>query len=88
MNWEYKFNEQALKDLKKLGKEGQKRILNYLEKNLSNCKNPRAIGKPLKGELGELWRYRTSNYRIICKIEDKELQILVIKAGHRKNIYE
>ena len=50
--------------------------------------DPRALGKALKGELGDLWRYRVGNIRIICDIQDNVLTILVVKMGHRKDVYQ
>jgi mRNA interferase RelE/StbE len=43
--------------------------------------------KQLKGELGEFWRYRVDDLRIICRIEDDKLIVLVVKVGHRKDVY-
>nr|CBI77786.1 conserved hypothetical protein [Bartonella rochalimae ATCC BAA-1498] len=48
----------------------------------------RAIGKPLRGQLSGLWRYRVGDYRILCDLYDKELVVLVLAVGHRKNIYK
>ena len=90
MDWEYKVSAVALKQLKKLGPEGARRILAYLDANISGCKDPRQFGKALKGDLGELWRYRTrtSQCRIICKIRDEELVVLAVRVGHRRDVYD
>ncbi|GAB5040991.1 type II toxin-antitoxin system RelE family toxin [Bartonella henselae] len=48
----------------------------------------RVIGKPLKGQFSGLWRYRVGDYRILCELYDKELVVLVLAVGHRKNIYK
>ena len=88
MSWDYEFSDQALKQLRKLGAEGKRRIFSYLEQNIAGCADPREFGKALSGELGELWRYRTSHYRILCKLQDDRLMVLVIKAGHRKDVYD
>ena len=88
MSWDYKVSDQALKQLRKLGPEGSKRIFAYLDKHITDCEDPRQFGKPLRGDLGDLWRFRTSHYRIICKLLDSELVVLVVKAGHRRNVYD
>ena len=88
MSWDYEISDQAVKQLRKMGGDGKRRILAYLDENISGCKDPRQFGKPLTGDLGELWRYRTSHYRIICKIQDERLVVLVVKAGHRKGVYD
>ncbi len=36
---------------------------------------------------GEFWKYRVGDYRLICKIEDDQLVVLVLRVGHRKEIY-
>ncbi len=77
----------AKKSLEKLDNNIQKRILDFLS-DLETLENPRIKGKPLKGELKEYWRYRVGDYRILSKIIDNELIIMVIDIGHRKNIYD
>jgi mRNA interferase RelE/StbE len=78
----------AVKQLKKLDKSMQKRIIDFLKNKISGCNNPRYLGKPLKGKLSNLWRYRIGNYRIICKIQDKEVLVLVLNIKHRKTAYK
>lgn len=88
MSWDYSISDQALKQLRKLGPEGSKRIFAYLDNNIAGVEDPRMFGKALSGDLGDLWRYRTSHYRIICKLVDEELEVLVVKAGHRRDVYD
>lgn len=76
----------AKKSLEKLDNNIQKRILDFLS-DLETLENPRIKGKPLKWELKEYWHYRVGDYRILSKIIDNELIIMVIDIGHRKNIY-
>lgn len=40
------------------------------------------------GDFSGLWRYRVGDYRIISKIEDNVFTVLVVKVGHRKEIYD
>jgi mRNA interferase RelE/StbE len=65
----------------------QKRIVSFLRERVEGDSDPRSIGKPLRGEKGELWRYRVGDYRIICRIEDRYLVVLVLRVGHRKDVY-
>ena len=88
MNWVYRFDERALKELKKLGHEAQRQILAYLDKRVARNADPRSFGKGLKAELAGLWRYRVGDYRILCQIKDRELLVLVVAVGHRKDVYE
>jgi len=86
--WQIEFEAGALKDLKKLDREVAKRITSFLKTRIVGLENPRSIGSALKGaELGELWRYRAGDYRIICEIRDRELVILAISIGHRREVY-
>lgn len=59
----------------------------YIDKNLNGTDNPRQFGKALKGTLHKLWRYEVGKYRLICNIEDEVLRILVVKVGHRREVY-
>ncbi|HEY5793291.1 MAG TPA: type II toxin-antitoxin system RelE/ParE family toxin [Chthoniobacterales bacterium] len=88
MNWVYRFDERAVKELKKLGVQAQRDILTYLDERVASDSDPRRFGKGLKADLAGLWRYRVGDYRILCQIRDRELLVLVVAAGHRKNIYE
>lgn len=88
MAWAIEFDAAAVKDLKKLDREAAQRITTFLRKRISPLDDPRSIGAALKGsKLGELWRYRVGDYRILCEIQDKELVILAVSIGHRREIY-
>lgn len=57
----------------------------YLAKKA--LEDPRQLGKPLTGQLSELWRYRVGDYRLIASIEDAEIRILVVRIAHRSKVY-
>ena len=88
MIFHVEFTESARKELKKLDKYTQKLILLWLDKNLEGTDNPRGHGKALSENRVGQWRYRVGDYRIIAKIEDNRLIILVIAIGHRREIYK
>ena len=88
MKYRVIFSETAKKQLKKLDKHISALILGWIEKNLEGCENPRQHGKSLTGDKSGQWRYRIGDYRIICEIMDEEITILVLEAGHRKNVYD
>ncbi|MBO6535557.1 MAG: type II toxin-antitoxin system RelE/ParE family toxin [Balneolaceae bacterium] len=88
MIWTIEFDNRARKELRKLDKQTQKRILKWLRKNLATNEDPRKTGKSLKGHMKGLWRYRVGDYRIISQIQDENILILVIRLGHRRDIYE
>lgn len=88
MSWVYRFDERALKELKKLGRQAQQDILAYLDGRVAGNADPRRFGKGLKADLAGLWRYRIGDCRILCQIKDRELLVLVVAVGHRKDVYE
>ena len=88
MNWDFSFTNKARKEFSKIGSAQQQAILKFLTQRIKSGEDPRRFGKPLKGDLGQYWRYRVQDYRILCEIKDGALLVLVIKVGHRKDIYE
>lgn len=86
--WQVEWDERALKELKKIDKQAQKDIIGYLKKRIATEESPRRYGKALVGNKAGLWRYRIKDYRLICNIEDGNLIVLVLRASHRKNVYE
>ena len=88
MTWTVEFDDRAAKELRKLDKQAQSEILKYFRERISSDEDPRRFGKPLSRDKVGLWRYRVGNYRIICTIEDDKLIVLVLRIGHRKDVYE
>jgi mRNA interferase RelE/StbE len=76
-----------IKDLSKLDKTIAIQIIEWVNDNLLDIKNPRKIGKRLSGPLKKYWRYRVGDYRIIAKIYDGKIELCLINVGHRKDIY-
>ena len=88
MAWKIEFEEAAARDLDKLGSEAARRILRFLSERIARRDDPRAIGEVLKGsKLGEFWKYRVGDYRIIARIEDGAVTVLVVRIGNRRDIY-
>ena len=87
MAWNVDFTDTAKKQLRKLDRQWQSRILDYLEDEIAILDDPKSRGKALVGDKKGLWRYRVGNYRIICDISDEDFVILAVTIGHRKNIY-
>ncbi len=73
--------------LRKIDKQAARRILDFMDERVAVLEDPRSKGKSLTGPMGGLWRYRVSDYRIICDIKDMELHILVVKIGNRRDVY-
>ena len=62
--------------------------MDYLETRVLPSDDPRAFGKALRGQLRGLWSYRVDDYRIISRIQDNVMTILVLRVGHRHNVYD
>ena len=88
MNWVYRFEERALKDLRKLSRTAQRDVIAYLNERVAGDSDPFRFGKSPKADLAGLWRYRVGDYRILCQIKGREMLVLVVAVGHRKNIYK
>ncbi|MBS3086048.1 type II toxin-antitoxin system RelE/ParE family toxin [Candidatus Pacearchaeota archaeon] len=58
-----------------------------ISKKIVNLSDNPQLGKPLIGKLAGLWSLRIGKYRAIYQIRRNELIILILKIGHRKNIY-
>ena len=88
MAWRIEFDDKAKKDLAVLDKTIARRITAFLRERVSELNDPRSIGEALKGSrLGDFWKYRVGDYRIIASIEDDALRILVVRIGNRKEVY-
>ena len=87
MAWTVEVSTFAEKQFRKLDRQVQKRLLDWLDDRIEGCKNPRHFGEPLRGDLAGLWRYRVGEYRIICEIKDNCLVVLALAVGHRSKIY-
>jgi len=83
MTYEILFTDSARKDLKKLEKPVQERIVSALERIRIS---PERYVKKLVGDPG--YRLRVGDYRILMDIVENKLIILVLKIGHRKNVYD
>jgi mRNA interferase RelE/StbE len=81
-------SESADRELAKVDPQNRKRILKFLRERVAKLDDPRSLGQALHGSrLGEFWKYRVGSYRLICKIEDDRLVVLVLRVGHRKEVY-
>ena len=88
MAWKVELSSQALKALGQLDAQVTRRILTFLHERVAPLDDPRSIGEALKGSrLGEFWKYRIGDYRVISNIEDGALRILVVKIGNRREVY-
>jgi mRNA interferase RelE/StbE len=88
MAWEIELSDFAQKNLRKLDRQIANRILDFLQNRLAKLDDPRSIGEALRGsKLGELWKYRVGDYRVIANIQDHTLRVVVVRIGNRKEVY-
>ncbi len=89
MAWSVELSTLALKNLEQLDAPIRRRILSFLHERIASLEDARSIGEALKGaRLGQLWKYRVGDYRLIASIEDEAVKILVVKIGNRKEVYK
>jgi len=86
--WTIEFNSKARKDLRKLDKQSADAIERYLDNRVLKASHPKDLGKALALNYKGLWRYRVEKFRIICRIEDHKLVVLVVKIGSRDEVYD
>ena len=87
MAWRVEFTSRARKELSKLHPDEARRILRFVRDSLEGTHDPRQYGKPLKGRVSELWRYRVGDHRLVCHLQDEVLLVLVVRVGHRREVY-
>jgi mRNA interferase RelE/StbE len=86
--WTIEYDSQVLRDLRKLDRGTRKEIIDYLDHRIAIAENPCDFGKPLRGDKFGFWCYRVRDYRIICRLEDRNLVVFVVEVGHRSTIYD
>ncbi|MHC9566815.1 type II toxin-antitoxin system RelE family toxin [Corynebacterium diphtheriae] len=86
-SWTIEFSPRAAKELRKLDRPVQKRIVAYL-REISTLPNPQMRGKALTGNWAGFRRWRVGDYRLIVAIEDDRVVIVVVSIGHRSQVYE
>lgn len=88
MAWTLEYTRTAQKQISKLSPDARKRIREFLEQRLATLENPRQIDKALEGSrFSGAWRYRAGPFRILTRIEDARITILILEAEDRKDVY-
>ena len=87
MAWRIEFVPAAAKELKKLGRTEAARIIATLETRIAVLDDPQTLGSALTGEFGGLWRWRIGDYRVVARIDDERITILIVRIAHRREVY-
>jgi mRNA interferase RelE/StbE len=86
--WQVEFDPDAVKELRKIDRQIQIRILDFLKNRLIPLDNPRQLGEALSGsKLGNYWKYRVGDWRIICDLQDQRIVVRVLRIGNRREVY-
>jgi mRNA interferase RelE/StbE len=86
--WKIEFDIQAAKEFKKIDKNAQTLIRNYLWDKILTAPHPQNLGKPLKHQLSGLGRYKVDKCSIIYSIESANLVVLVVRIAKRDEVYD
>lgn len=88
MTWQIEFDPDALKELKRLDRPVQIRLVAFLRDRLAPLDDPRSLGEALSGaRLGSYWKYRVGDWRIVCDIQDQRVVVRVLRLGNRRELY-
>ena len=88
MAWQIEFDESAKRELAKLDRQVARRLIDFLKNRVLSLRDPRSVGQALRGStLGEFWKYRVGDFRIIASIQDDPMIVLVLRVGNRSDIY-
>lgn len=88
MAWRVELDPAAERELGKLDRQDARRILVFLFERVARLEDPRSLGEALKGsKLGDFWKYRVGDYRLISSIEDGVMRVLIVKIGNRREVY-
>ncbi len=85
--WRVSFTATALKQLKKMDRRDAETIARFLADRIAGPEDARRLGHALTGNLEGSWRYRVGDYRVLCRLRDSELLVVVVAIGHRREIY-
>lgn len=87
MAWRVEYAASAKAQLRKLDRPTARRIVDFMDERIAPLDDPRSRGKALTGPLGDFWRYRVGDCRVVCDIQDGALRVLVVRVGNRREIY-
>lgn len=87
MAWTIEYTDTAKGQLRKLDRQMARRVVDFMDERIAVLDDPRSTGRALSGPLGDFWRYRVGDCRVICDIQDGALRVLVVRVGNRREVY-
>ena len=88
MSWGYEITPEAARQLRELGPSAAAEIKRFLETRVKGTADPEQFGKPLRGEKHGFWRYRVRDWRILCRLENQVMIVVIVSVGHRSEVYD
>ena len=88
MSWDYRVEDTVARHLRALGPSAAAEIFRFLDERICGCSDPTKFGKPLRGAKKGFWRYRVRDWRILCRLENELLIVIVVAVGHRSTVYD
>jgi mRNA interferase RelE/StbE len=86
--WAIEFDAGAVKDLRKLDRPVQERLIGFLKLRVATLDHPRDLGEPLAGaRLGNYWKYRVGNWRTIFDVQEGRIVVRVLRDGNGGGVY-
>jgi len=85
--WKVELTAPARRQLSRLDRQNADRVVRFLKERVVPADDPRSLGKAMQGTLSGSWAYRVGDYRLLCKIQDHIVTVVVIEIGHRGDIY-
>ena len=85
--WRVAFDPAAARDIRKLGGQDRGRVMRFVEERIAMAHDPRRLGHALTGAFAGLWSYRVGDIRLIAKIQDDTITVLILRVGNRRAIY-
>ena len=86
MHWHLEVTDDAKFQIRRLDKSVADRVVRYMLR-VATLQSPTANAERLKGQDKPLWRWRVGAYRVIAEVDDGIMRILVVKVGHRREVY-
>lgn len=84
--WSVFYVKSAVEDISELDGSAKKIIKKAIEEKL--MVDPLKFGKPLRRNLSGLFKLRVGDFRIIYQVKENEVVVVVVKVGHRREVYE
>lgn len=88
MTYRLVFTPEIQKQLRKMDNYQAALIVRWLYQHIDGIDDPRKFGKGLTASRSGQWRYRIGKYRVLVEIEDRQMVVIAIQVGHRRNIYD